>query len=91
MEREGSGQRPVEADSTGGQGSHRAVAPRDDDDDDDFIEKDTGNLLTYTLHTDVIPSANTTNPKYGTRWNERWRIIKKFLYTVSIKQNTAKY
>jgi hypothetical protein len=84
----------VEANSKVGQGSRRAVAPRDDDDDDDdddFIEKDTGNLLTYTLHTDVIPSANTTNPKYGTRWNERWRIIKKFLYTASIKQNTAKY
>jgi hypothetical protein len=25
----------VEANSTGGQGSHRAVAPNDDDDDDD--------------------------------------------------------
>jgi hypothetical protein len=25
----------VEANSTGGQGSHRAVAPSDDDDDDD--------------------------------------------------------
>ena len=31
MEREGSGQRPVEANSTGGQGSRRAVAPSDDD------------------------------------------------------------
>jgi hypothetical protein len=30
MEREGSGQGPVEANSTGGQGSRRAVAPSDD-------------------------------------------------------------
>jgi hypothetical protein len=35
MEKESSGQRPVEANSTGGQGSRRAVAPSDDDDDDD--------------------------------------------------------
>jgi hypothetical protein len=35
MEKESSGQRPVEANSTKGQGSHRAVAPSDDDDDDD--------------------------------------------------------
>jgi hypothetical protein len=27
----------VEANSTGGQGSHRAVAPSDDDDDDEII------------------------------------------------------
>jgi hypothetical protein len=32
MEKESSGQRPVEANSTGGQGSRRAVAPSDDDD-----------------------------------------------------------
>jgi hypothetical protein len=31
MEKESSGQRPVEANSTGGQGSRRAVAPSDDD------------------------------------------------------------
>ena len=35
MEKESSGQRPVEANSTGGQGSRRAVASDDDDDDDD--------------------------------------------------------
>jgi hypothetical protein len=35
MEKESSGQRPVEANSTGGQGSRRAVAPSDDEDDDD--------------------------------------------------------
>jgi hypothetical protein len=37
MEKESSGQRSVEANSTGGQGSRRAVASRDtyDDDDDD--------------------------------------------------------
>jgi hypothetical protein len=35
MEKESSGQRPVEANSTGSQGSRRAVAPSDDDDDDD--------------------------------------------------------
>jgi hypothetical protein len=29
MEKESSGQRPVEANGTGGQGSHRAVAPSD--------------------------------------------------------------
>ena len=34
MEKESSGQRPVEANSTGGQGSRRAVASSDDDDDD---------------------------------------------------------
>jgi hypothetical protein len=33
--KDGEGQRPVEANSTGGQGSRRAVAPSDDDDDDD--------------------------------------------------------
>jgi hypothetical protein len=38
MEKESSGQRPVEANSTGGQGSHMAVAPSDDDDDDDCHE-----------------------------------------------------
>jgi hypothetical protein len=32
MEKESSGQRPVRANSTGGQGSSRAVAPSDDDD-----------------------------------------------------------
>jgi hypothetical protein len=31
MEKESSGYRPVEANSTGSQGSHRAVAPSDDD------------------------------------------------------------
>jgi hypothetical protein len=31
MEKESSGQRPVEANSTGSQGSRRAVAPNDDD------------------------------------------------------------
>jgi hypothetical protein len=35
MEKGSSGLRPVEANSTGRQGSHRAVAPSDDDDDDD--------------------------------------------------------
>jgi hypothetical protein len=34
LEKESSGQRPVEANSTGGEGSRRAVAPSDDDDDD---------------------------------------------------------
>jgi hypothetical protein len=33
MEKESSGQGPVEANSTGDQGSRRAVAPSDDDDD----------------------------------------------------------
>jgi hypothetical protein len=32
MEKESSGQGPVEVNSTGGQGSCRAVAPSDDDD-----------------------------------------------------------
>jgi hypothetical protein len=32
MEKESSGLGPVEANSTEGQGSHRAVAPSDDDD-----------------------------------------------------------
>jgi hypothetical protein len=36
MEKESSGQRLVEANSTGGQGSRRAVAPSDDDDDYDY-------------------------------------------------------
>jgi hypothetical protein len=34
MEKESSGQKSVEANSTGGQGSRRAVAPRDDDKDE---------------------------------------------------------
>jgi hypothetical protein len=34
MEKKSSGQGPVEAISTGGQGSRRAVAPSDDDNDD---------------------------------------------------------
>jgi hypothetical protein len=34
MEKESSGWRPVEANSTAGQGSRRAVAPSDDDDDE---------------------------------------------------------
>jgi hypothetical protein len=33
MEKESSGQGPVEVNSTGGQGSRRAVAPSDDDDE----------------------------------------------------------
>jgi hypothetical protein len=37
MEKESSGQGPVETNSTGGQGSRRAVAPSDDDDDDDDV------------------------------------------------------
>ena len=32
------GWRPVEANSTGSQGSRRAVAPSDDDDDDDDVK-----------------------------------------------------
>jgi hypothetical protein len=36
MEKESSGQRPMEAISTGDQGSRRAVAPNDDEDDDDI-------------------------------------------------------
>ena len=36
MEKESSGQGPVEANSTGGQGSRRAVATSDDDDDDEL-------------------------------------------------------
>ena len=39
MEKESSGLRPVEANSTGGQGTHRAVTPSDDDDDDCFRQK----------------------------------------------------
>jgi hypothetical protein len=57
MEKESSGYRPVEANSTGGQGSRRAVAPSDDDDDDDDDEcNETGMLevkqesLTSSLH-----------------------------------------
>jgi hypothetical protein len=37
MEKESSEQRPVEANSRGGQGSRRVVTPSDDDDDDDDI------------------------------------------------------
>ena len=39
-EKESPKQRPVEANSTGGLGSLRAIAPSDDDDDDDDIEED---------------------------------------------------
>jgi hypothetical protein len=37
VEKESSGWRPVEANSIGGQGSRRTVAPSDDDDDDDDV------------------------------------------------------
>ena len=37
MEKESSEQRPVEANSTGGQGSRRAVAPTDDADDSTLL------------------------------------------------------
>ena len=39
MERESSGLRPVEANSTGGQGSHRAVVPSGGDDDNACCEQ----------------------------------------------------
>ena len=39
MEKESSGQRPVETNSTGGQGSRRAVAPSDDDDDESLCRQ----------------------------------------------------
>jgi hypothetical protein len=39
MEKESSGQRPMEANSTGGQGSCTAVAPSGDDDDDDDMQE----------------------------------------------------
>ena len=42
MEKECSGQRPVEANSTGGQGSRKAVAPSDDDDDERVQSKRAG-------------------------------------------------
>jgi hypothetical protein len=38
MEKESSGKGPVKANSTGCQGSRRALAPSDDDDDDDDDE-----------------------------------------------------
>jgi hypothetical protein len=47
MEKESSGQRPVETNSTGGQDSRRAVAPSDDDDDDDDDDDECGKLSTY--------------------------------------------
>jgi hypothetical protein len=40
MEKECSGLGPVEANSTGGQGARRAVAPSDDNDDDDDDDDD---------------------------------------------------
>ena len=37
MEKKSSGEGPVEANSTGGQGSRRTVAPSDDDDNDEYM------------------------------------------------------
>jgi hypothetical protein len=51
MEKESPRQRLVEANSTGGQGSRRAVAPSDDDDDDD-VRWTTG-ILTNADYTSV--------------------------------------
>jgi hypothetical protein len=42
MEKESSGERPVKAKSTGGQGSRRAVAPSDEDDDDGSLNRRLG-------------------------------------------------
>ena len=42
-------QRPVEANSTGGQGSRRAAAPSGDDDDDD---DDLGSSYAHSIHHD---------------------------------------
>jgi hypothetical protein len=57
----------VEANSTGGQGSRRAVAPHDydDDDDDDIIwgKQDPNNIL---FQQDGVQSIFT--PKFGTRF-----------------------
>jgi hypothetical protein len=55
MEKEISGQRPVEANSTGG--SRRAVAPSDvDNDDDDECCVNVGNLLVRCwYHMRVLP------------------------------------
>jgi hypothetical protein len=61
MEKESSGQRPVEANSTGGQGSRRAVAPSDDI---LFIHVITIQILlsrTYNcIHADIFKNLNTT-------------------------------
>jgi hypothetical protein len=51
MEKESSGYRPVEANSTGGQGSRRAVAPSDDDDDDDDDEMGHKLFLAFPWYT----------------------------------------
>jgi hypothetical protein len=59
MEKESSGQGPVEANSTGGQGSRRAVAPRDDDDDDD------DELISPTSHS----KPNTHNNKLKSKFS----------------------
>jgi hypothetical protein len=56
MEKESSGQRPVEANSTGGQGSRRAIAPSDDDDDD--YDK---HMHQQTSVITVVNYANTTD------------------------------
>ena len=47
----------MEANSTGGQGSRRAVAPSDDDDDDD---DDESRMQTSTGVTDYSPHTDNT-------------------------------
>jgi hypothetical protein len=55
MEKESPGYRPVEANSTGGQGSRRAVEPSDDDNDDDDDDEcavsDVIIILTFLVQT----------------------------------------
>jgi hypothetical protein len=75
MEKESSEQRTVEANSTEGQGSRRAVAPSDDDDDDDDDKGICGiksvNPCILNLRTPVTVNTVTTyirewlNPSVG--------------------------
>jgi hypothetical protein len=44
----------VEANSTGGQGSRRAVAPNDDDDDDDWAVDNPRELHERPLHSPPV-------------------------------------
>jgi hypothetical protein len=61
MEKKSSGLRPVEANSTEGQGSRRAVAPSDDDDDDDDSTKSIGELFLFFLKRIFIPDLRLLN------------------------------
>jgi hypothetical protein len=67
MEKESSGQRPVDANSTGGQGPRRAVAPSDDDDDDDKEM-----CVMFYSHLKVYIYFSSRHTQYKADWATRF-------------------